>query len=76
MLYHNYALAGLRRRTKYQRAVMKIEFNHIMSWEVKDCCKNRFKSDSSKLISMFRLLIVLRFVIFLRISYICVPLLK
>ena len=39
MMYSSYALAGLT-RNKCQRAMMKIQVNHIMSWKVKDCCNN------------------------------------
>ena len=39
MKYTNYALVGLR-RPKCQRAMMKIQVNHIMLWEVKDGCTN------------------------------------
>ena len=43
---------------------MKIQVNHIMWWEVKDCCTNQCKSNNFKFLSMLRLLIVLDFVIF------------
>ena len=38
MKYTNYALVGLR-RPKCQRAMMKIQVNHML-WEVKDGCTN------------------------------------
>ena len=39
MMYTSLALAGLR-RAKCQIAMMKIQVNHIMWWEVKDSCTN------------------------------------
>ena len=44
-MYNNYALAGLK-RTKCQRAMMKIQVIYIVWWEVKDCCKDQCKSNN------------------------------
>ena len=51
MMYTNYALAGLR-TTKCQRAMMKIQMNHIMWWEVKDCCRVINKSQIISYLSL------------------------
>ena len=42
---------------------MKIQVNYIMSWEAKDCFKNWCKSNNFIFVSMFRLLIVLNFLL-------------
>ena len=67
MMYTNYALAWWR-RTNCQRAMIKIQVNHIISSEVKDCYNNKIKLNNFKFVSKFRVLIVLNFVIFLFIG--------
>ena len=50
--------------------MMKIQVNHFMSREIKDCCKNQCKSNNLIFVFAFWLLIVLIFIFYISVRHV------